>query len=268
MKDRLRPGFQRQRHHRLRDPVGHGRHPEDPVSHRHCGLGISTAFTGGGKYVPDDIRFQILYRLFLRSASNVRDGLPVHPGGTLVGPDSLVRLPHQLLRISQTACPLNLTCPLVSSQDNVPVARANNSSMSRPLRSTPITGASPLLRAGPPARHRVGTQRLRFPPSATLPLAHPDRQRGRQCRHPPSHVPCRSRRPGSRRLHAGHRLANKRAPARLIPETLELPRFRCHLACFDTSSAVRSRSPSRSPPDASRAPFPHRSPRRSSTNAA
>jgi hypothetical protein len=40
----------------------------------------------------------------------------------------------------------------------------------------------------------------------------------RQCRHPPSHVPCRSRRPDSRRLHAGHRLASKRAPARLIPD--------------------------------------------------
>jgi len=26
-------------------------------------FGISTARTGGGKYVPDDIRFQILYRL-------------------------------------------------------------------------------------------------------------------------------------------------------------------------------------------------------------
>ena len=33
----------------------------------------------------------------------------------------------------------------------------------------------------------------------------------------PSHVPRRSRRPGSRRLHAGHRLASQRAPARLIP---------------------------------------------------
>src|SRR5574342_288983 len=32
-------------------------------------LGISTARTGGGKYVPDDIRFQILYRLFPRSFS-------------------------------------------------------------------------------------------------------------------------------------------------------------------------------------------------------
>ena len=30
-------------------------------------FGISTAFTGGGKYEPDDIRFQSLYRLLFRS---------------------------------------------------------------------------------------------------------------------------------------------------------------------------------------------------------
>ena len=40
---------------------------------------------------------------------------------------------------------------------------------------------------------------------------------GRRYRDLPSHVPCSSRRPGSRRLHAGHRQASKRAPARLIP---------------------------------------------------
>ena len=27
-------------------------------------FGIATARTGGGKYVPEDMRFQILYRLF------------------------------------------------------------------------------------------------------------------------------------------------------------------------------------------------------------
>src|SRR5713101_6511237 len=32
-------------------------------------FGMATAFTGGGKYVPDDIRFQSLYRLFFKSAS-------------------------------------------------------------------------------------------------------------------------------------------------------------------------------------------------------
>ena len=81
-------------------------------------------------------------------------------------------------------------------------------------------------------------------------------------RRPPSHVPCRSRRPGSRRLHAGHHLANQRAPARLIPETLVLSGFDAISFRFDTSSADRLRSPSWSPPDASRTPFPHRSPRR------
>ena len=93
-----------------------------------------------------------------------------------------------------------------------------------------------------------------------LPLAHPENPNG-QCRTRPSPVPCKSRRPGSRRLHAGHRLANKRAPARLIPEPLAHPGFDVICCCFDTSAANRLRSPSRSPPDASRAPFPHRSPR-------
>ncbi|MFI7643611.1 hypothetical protein [Nonomuraea sp. NPDC049400] len=33
-------------------------------------MGISTAFTGGGKYEPEDNRFQILYKFRSRSASN------------------------------------------------------------------------------------------------------------------------------------------------------------------------------------------------------
>ena len=44
-------------------------------------------------------------------------------------------------------------------------------------------------------------------------------------RRSPSHVPCKSRRPGSRRLYAGHRLASTRAPARLIPEDRLTPGF-------------------------------------------
>jgi len=41
--------------------------------------------------------------------------------------------------------------------------------------------------------------------------------RERLCRDTPSHVPCRTSRPDSRRLHAGHHLASQRSPARLIP---------------------------------------------------
>jgi hypothetical protein len=94
--------------------------------------------------------------------------------------------------------------------------------MSRPLRSTPITGASPLLRAGPPARRATV---LSPPVSASGRSLSPPQPSGRPCRSTPSHVPCRSRRSDSRRLHAGHHLANNRAPARLIPEILPLSGF-------------------------------------------
>lgn len=54
----------------------------------------------------------------------------------------------------------------------------------------------------------------------------PSRTRtGLQCRGMSSHVPYRSSRSGSRHLHAGHRLANKREPARLLPEQKPSPRF-------------------------------------------
>ena len=40
--------------------------------------------TGGGKYDPDDIRFQILYRLFFRSASNISRLTPSAPAAPLL----------------------------------------------------------------------------------------------------------------------------------------------------------------------------------------
>ena|SRR5438477_4810119 len=43
-------------------------------------FGISTARTGGGKYVPEDIRFQILYRLFPRSFLKSSMVTPSAPG--------------------------------------------------------------------------------------------------------------------------------------------------------------------------------------------
>ena len=100
---------------------------------------------------------------------------------------------------------------------------------------------------------------------------------GRLYRCSPSHVLCKSRRPGSRRLYAGHHLASKRVSARLIPEGAQ------KTSGFDAVSFVSTpqrRTPRRSPeqnasgtsswslPDASSAPFPCRSPRRSSANAA
>jgi hypothetical protein len=69
---------------------------------------------------------------------------------------------------------------------------------------------------------RVGTQLL----TVFAAWSAPSRTRtGMQCRGMSSHVPHKSSRSGSRHLHAGHRLANKREPARLVPEQKPSPRF-------------------------------------------
>ena len=111
-------------------------------------------------------------------------------------------------------------------------------------------------------------------PLATVEPAAPDDGFERS----PSHVPCKSRRPGSRRLYAGHHLANTRAPARLISKENSGPRFRCQLTYLSTpqqrtptriSRTSASGTSSWSPPDAiTPRLLPGRSPRRSSTNAA
>lgn len=69
---------------------------------------------------------------------------------------------------------------------------------------------------------RVGTPRpaisvaRRSPSRHPPPIAKSDASRYLY-RNPPSHVPCRSRRTGSRRLYAGHRLASKRAARQAYP---------------------------------------------------
>ena len=45
-----------------------------------CGLGTSTAFTGGGTYDPEDIRFQVTYNLPRSSDSNSSIVHPSTPG--------------------------------------------------------------------------------------------------------------------------------------------------------------------------------------------
>ena len=97
--------------------------------------------------------------------------------------------------------------------------------MSQPLHSTPITDASSLLRAGPPARpHRYSTPRSFCCLAHSLSHPPPCGERALY-RHTLSHVSCSSRRSDSRRLYAGHRLANKRAPARLFPGLCTHPGF-------------------------------------------
>ena len=68
--------------------------------------------------------------------------------------------------------------------------------------------------------------------------------------------------PGSRHLHAGHRLARTAGTRQTHPGARSRPRFRCRPHAFGTSAVVHSRSPSQLAPDASCAPFPQCSPPR------
>jgi hypothetical protein len=80
--------------------------------------------------------------------------------------------------------------------------------VSRPLGSTATPAGSTFsATTGRSAgARRIGTQCLRFPPRHA-PSRDPDTRSRSPYRRSPSHVPCKSRRPGSRRLYAGHHLA-------------------------------------------------------------
>ena len=77
-------------------------------------------------------------------------------------------------------------------------------------------------------------QRYSHPRQASAAPSRPLENPNETYRVRPSPVPCKSRRPGSRRLHAGHHLANQRAHARLIPGIVSTPRFRCQPVSLST----------------------------------
>ena len=156
----------------------------------------------------------------------------------------------------QTTSPVTSSCSPDSSQPFRLISY--HSAIGRPLRSTPITGGSPLLRAGPP------------PPRSVL--SPQFRRSGSPCR--PTHTarsvstrvfPCSLWSPQSRltsppcRAPPGQSALTRQAH----PEAVETPRFRCHVDNhFDTSVSDSLAFVFPAPPDTSPAPFPHRSPPR------
>jgi hypothetical protein len=216
MENGLRPGLQLQSYYRLSDPVRHSGNPQHSGTptmrlryfhrpHRRREVGPR------GHTIPDAI--EVIPQITLE----ILDGLPIHPGSTLVRLDPLIRLPYELLRYLER---LHIRTRLAHSSPPGPSpgCSCDQIRMSQPLRSTPITRASPLLRAGPPARHESVLDASQFPLLDALPLAPPPTQRRKDSIGP--RLPAFSTGANgsdSRRLHAGHRLANKRAPARLIP---------------------------------------------------
>jgi hypothetical protein len=244
VEDLLNPLLQPPGHHGLGDPVGDGGHAEhpDPAS---LPFGIGTARTGGGEVAARGHPVPDLVQVALEILLERLDRAPVHTRRPSIGLDVLVRPPKPPAWRSQTACPWTSARPLDSSR-MVPGCPNELAQMARPLGSTPITRASSLLQAGPPADPATVLSASRFPPLARAPCRRPH-PCSRQCRGLPSHVPRKSRRPGSRRLHAGHRLASTRVPARLLLRPDHRPSSGAVQTTFDPSAAIRSRSPSRVP---------------------
>jgi hypothetical protein len=86
-----------------------------------------------------------------------------------------------------------------------------------------------------------------LPVRHTAPLAYPTISRSSLAfsrsslafsRSSPSHVPCKSRRPGSRRLYAGRHLASNRVSARLTPRAKLNLGFDAIYEAFDASTAT------------------------------
>ena len=139
--------------------------------------------------------------------------LPIHSRRALVGLDPPPRLPDHRPgnRKRLLVGPWHVASPPPRAQR----PRLNESTflISRPLRSTPTPDQQELRRYYEPVRQRApqpvlsasGFRRWHAP-SCDLGGLRP-RTRFRRS---PSHVPCQSRRPGSRRLHAGHHLASNR----------------------------------------------------------
>jgi hypothetical protein len=168
-----------------------------------CGFGISTARTGGGKYVPEDIRFQIRYKLLLRSASNSPMDWPSTPAAPSFALTLLYASHTSLFKMSNDL-PFGSDLPTRVLPDQVRLFARTKPRMSQPLRSTPITGASSLLRAGPPARpHRYST------PHSFCCLTH-------SLSHPP---PCRNERSIGPRLPTFRVVAADQTRAAFTPGT-------------------------------------------------
>src|SRR5664279_432126 len=135
-----------------------------------CGFGISTALTAGGKYVPEDILTQILYRLFFRSASNSSMDCPSTPAAPFFSLTLLYAFHTRLFGMSNDLF-FGSDLPTRVLPEMSWLFVRTKSQMSRSLRSTLVTSASSLLQTGPPARAATVLNASQFQLLRALPLA-------------------------------------------------------------------------------------------------
>ncbi len=268
VEDRLKLLSQQHRRCGLGYPVSHRRHPEHPdplpmilryLNRPHRRGHVTTR----AHPVP-----QLIEEIPLAALEH-GGAYGVHARRSALGPNLLPRLEHEALanlkRLHRRLC---------SPHQLLPDQRVGVwvSWPARPLRSSPITGPSPLLRAGPPLRLAVLCPR-RFLPPRVLPLAAkgpPAPRLGRRYRDTGSPLPCQRPRRAHATLTPSTARATRRPPsgytvpkARCSPGDMHQPRLRCCQLFFDASAVVQPRSSSRRIPDpltASRfrGRFPHR----------
>ena len=230
-------------HDGLRDPVRDRGHPEDslprsvPLRYRyrpHRRREVTTR----AHPVPQLVEVGPQVNL------ERREGLLVDSRRSPVRLDPQPGLPHGLLRYGKRLQPGR-------GHRLIPPKRltAVHARIARPLRSPRITRVhryyGPIR---PCASHRLlNPSQFHLLEALAVPASHLHRPRYRGDRFPSS-----ARTPGlcSRRLHAGHHLANRQAPARLIPEQRLDPGFDVIDTLTTRHRTVRFRSPSQSTPDA------------------
>ena len=140
-----------------------------------------------------------LVQIILQIRLEIRDGLPIHSRRALVLLHLLGKPPRPPTSKYQTTCLATSARSPDSSRTQARLIERTQPRMTRPLGSTPITGASQLLRAGPPAHPATVLNPSRFRPLGTLPLATPYRGRqyrgtpyrgrDRPCGRPPAQIP-------------------------------------------------------------------------------
>jgi hypothetical protein len=256
VEDLLHPLLQPAGDHGLGDAVGHGRHAKHP----------HPATPGLGDRHRPHRRWEVAARRhpipdLVEVAPQIclerLDRAAVHPRCAPVGLHSLVGLPHlppgDRKRLVLGRLMVHSTPPGVAGCPNEPTTDGPAPWLH------PHYGGFPATTGRSASRPRNGTQRLAVAAAWRAPCRHPH-PCGRLCRGLPSHVPRKSRRPGSRRLHAGHHLASRRAPARLILRPSGRRSFDavCGLSTLQRRFAcARLPGPHLTP---SRAPSPRRSP--------
>src|SRR5215211_2520122 len=242
VEERLHAGLQVSAHDGLGDPVRDGRHPE------HSRAAVSLRYLHRahrrGHVAPRRQPVPELVEVPLQVALELRDRPLVNAGRALVGLDPQPGLPNGPLRDIKRLR-LRLAHPAPPTRKRLTAKRARTT---RPLRSSPITGPSPLLRDGPPLCPAPVLNPSQFPLLEDLPCATdrgptPHHWPGRPVGATGSHVPCKSQAharatstPDTTRPINRHPPGSSRS-SKASPVSMST-------FSYDTSSVVRSRSPS------------------------